>query len=343
MMAELQKLSVSQPFPLEQGGVLPALEIGYKTWGRLNPAGDNVVWVCHALTANADVEEWWPGMFGTGKLLDPSQNFIVCANILGSCYGTTGPLSINPETGKPYYRDFPGITFRDVIAAHELLRKHLRIRKIRMIIGGSIGGYQALEYSIEHPQLIENLVFLASSARTSPWAIAFNQSQRLAIEADPTYFEDTPDGGKEGLRSARSIALLSYRNDRIYNETQREATDEIVDTFRASSYQNYQGDKLVNRFNAYSYHLLTRLTDTHNVGRGRGGIEQALARIEARVLSIGISTDLLYPVYEQKYVAQNVRNGSYCEIDSLYGHDGFLTESGKLTENIMNFFMKQPV
>ena len=173
--------------------------------------------------------------------------------------------------------------------------------------------------------------------------MAFNQSQRLAIEADQTYFLDIPDGGKKGLRAARSVALLSYRNDRIYNKTQREPSDDQVDGFRASSYQNYQGDKLVKRFNAYSYHLLTRLTDTHNIGRGRGGQEQALGKIEARVLSVGIVSDLLYPVYEQKYVSENVRNGVYREIDSIYGHDGFLTEAEKLTEVIQEFLIKQPV
>ncbi|NOY38398.1 MAG: homoserine O-acetyltransferase [Chlorobi bacterium] len=341
-MSGLQTLTPEELFPLEQGGVLPGIEIGYHTWGRLNARKDNVVWVCHALTANSDVKDWWPGMFGNGKLLDPENDFIVCANILGSCYGTTGPLSENPETGKPYFRSFPLITFRDVVRAHDLLRKHLGVEKIRMVIGGSIGGYQALEYSIMYPDLIENLIFLASATYTSPWAVAFNQSQRLAIEADPTFFLDIPDGGKKGLRTARSMALLSYRNDRIYNKTQRNATDEDVDHFRASSYQNYQGDKLAGRFNAYAYHLLTRLTDTHNVGRGRGGRKAALRKIKARVLAIGIISDLLYPVYEQKYLSRHTENGHYREIDSLYGHDGFLTDTEKLTPVIRDFLIKQP-
>lgn len=342
-MREPGIIHFEKPFPLEGGGHLPGIQIAYQTWGQLNRSRDNVVWVCHALTANSDVPGWWPGMFGRGKVLDPEQDFIVCANILGSCYGTTGPASVNPVTGRPYFRSFPLITFRDVVHAHELLRRHLGISRIRMIIGGSIGGYQALEYAIMFPKLIENVVFLASAARTAPWAIAFNQSQRLAIEADPSYFEDITDGGSAGLRAARSIALLSYRNDIIYNQTQHEADDNRLDDFRASSYQNYQGDKLVRRFDAYSYHLLTRLTDTHNVGRGRGGIRKALSKIESRVLSIGIKSDKLYPVYEQKFVAEHVPDGTYREIDSIYGHDGFLTEPEKLIQVIGEYLVKQAV
>lgn len=209
-----------------------------------------------------------------------------------------------------------------------------------MVIGGSIGGQQALEYSIMYPDLIEKLAFLASSVQYAPWGIAFNQSQRLAIEADATFWEDVPGGGSKGLRAARTIALLSYRNDRIYNKTQQDEDEDQLTGFRAISYQNYQGDKLVKRFDAYSYYLLTLLSDTHNVGRGRGGKKKALQQIKANVLSLGISSDLLFPVYEQKYLADHVKNGIYREIDSLYGHDGFLVETEKLTETIRPFLEK---
>ncbi len=335
----LEKKKFNGPFVLETGEVLPEVEIAWHTFGTLNDRRDNVIWVCHALTANSDVSEWWPGMVGPGLLMDTEKYFVVCANILGSCYGSTGPLSINPETDKPYYRSFPLITFRDVVRGHELVRKHLGIKKIQMIIGGSIGGSQAIEYSIMFPDLIERLAFLASSTAYAPWAIAFDESQRLAIEADATFWEDVPDGGSKGLRAARSIALLSYRNDTIYNKTQQDDEDKLTD-FRAISYQDYQGDKLVRRFNAYSYYLLTLLSDTHNVGRGRGGKEKALQQIKAKVLSLGISSDLLFPVYEQKYLADHVKNGIYREIDSLYGHDGFLVETEKLTETIRPFLEK---
>ena len=335
----LEKKKFNGPFVLETGEVLPEVEIAWHTFGTLNDRRDNVIWVCHALTANSDVSEWWPGMVGPGLLMDTDKYFVVCANIIGSCYGSTGPLSINPETDKPYYRSFPLITFRDVVRGHELVRKYLGIKKIQMIIGGSIGGSQAIEYSIMFPDLIERLAFLASSTAYAPWAIAFDESQRLAIEADATFWEDVPDGGSKGLRAARSIALLSYRNDTIYNKTQQDDEDRLTD-FRAISYQDYQGDKLVRRFNAYSYYLLTLLSDTHNVGRGRGGKEKALQQIKAKVLSLGISSDLLFPVYEQKYLADHVKNGIYREIDSLYGHDGFLVETEKLTETIRPFLEK---
>lgn len=334
----LEKLKYIEALSLECGGKLIELEIAYHTYGKLNESKDNVVWICHALTANSDAKDWWPGMIGEGCLYDPSEKFIVCANILGSCYGTTGPLSLNHETGVPFYRSFPRITMRDVVRAHEILRKHLGIEKIHTLSGGSIGGHQALEYSIMFPELIQNLVFIASSAAYSPWGIAFNESMRLAIEADASFYEDRPDGGLNGLRAARSIALLSYRNDRIYNKTQAEETDEKTDDFKASSYQDYQGNKLVKRFNAYSYYTLLNLSDSHNVGRGRGGKSNALKNVLARTLAIGISSDLLFPTYEQKFVAENVNQGKYTEIDSLYGHDGFLIETEKITQLVREFY-----
>ncbi len=336
----LESLKYEKPFPLEAGGSLPGVEVAYHTWGRLNETRDNVIWVCHALTANSDVAEWWPGMVGPGLLFDTDRYFVVCANILGSCYGSTGPMSVNPDTGRPWYRTFPLMTFRDVVEGLELVRRHLGIEKIRMIIGGSIGAQQALEYSIMYPGLIQRLAFLASSVQYAPWGIAFSQSMRLAIEADATFEQDIPGGGSKGLRAARSIALLSYRNDTIYNKTQQDDDDRLTD-FRAVSYQNYQGDKLVRRFDAYTYYHLLRLSDTHNVGRGRGGKKKALSLIKARVLSVGISSDLLFPTYEQKFLAENVERGIYREIDSLYGHDGFLVETEKLTEVVRPFLEEE--
>jgi len=334
----LHVYKTDKSFQLEQGGLLKELEITYHTWGQLNERADNAVWICHALTADSNAAEWWYGMIGEGLLFDTKKYFTVCVNILGSCYGTTGPLSINPDTGHPYFRSFPEITFRDQVKMFEIIRKHLGIQSIHTIMGGSIGGAQAMEYSIMFPDLIQHLVVVASGTSYAPWAIAFDQSQRLAIEADATFFEDRPDGGWNGMKAARSTALLSYRNDRIYNKTQKELSDEVLHDFRAVSYQNYQGEKLAKRFNAYSYHTLLKLSDTHNVGRGRGGKEKALEQITARVLSIGISSDLLFPVYEMKYLAGQVVKGTYREIDSLYGHDGFLIETEKITKLVQNFY-----
>lgn len=329
-------------FPLEQGGDLPGLHIAFHTYGTLNERADNVIWVCHALTANSEVAGWWPGMVGEGRLMDPDDHFIVCANILGSCYGTTGPQSTNPDTGLPWFRSFPEVTVRDLVRAHEILRKHLGIRRIHTVLGGSIGGFQALEYAILYPDLIDHLVFIASSVKISPWAVAFNQSQRLAIEADPTFRDERPYGGINGLRAARSIALLSYRNEQTYNLTQQEADESKTGGHRAASYQDYQGDKLVRRFDAYSYHTLTRLMDTHNIVRERGSLGEAIGRIRARVLSIGISSDNLFPVHEQKLLA-HVAQGEFREIDSSYGHDGFLIEADQITSIVRDFWERSRV
>ena len=328
----------SKPFKTELGDVFSSLEIAYDTWGSLNDAGDNVIWVCHALTANSDVEAWWPGMVGNGLAFDTSKYFIVCANILGSCYGSTGPLSVKPETGKPWFNEFPVITVRDTVKLHEILRNHLGIKAIHTIIGSSIGGYQALEYCIMYPEIIRRLIFIASSAKQSPWAIAFNESQRLAIEADDSFFSNDEKGGKKGLKSARSIALLSYRTSYAYNRTQAEDDDEKTASYKASSYQAYQGDKLVRRFNPWSYYRLTQLADSHNTGRGRGGVRNALSVVKASTLCVGIKSDILYPVEEQKFVADNVKNGIYAEIDSFFGHDGFLIETGQVSEVIKQFW-----
>jgi len=327
----------AKPFITESGAVIPSLSIVYNTYGTLNESHDNVIWVCHALTANSDVEAWWPGMVGNGLLLDTSEYFIVCANIIGSCYGTTGPADINPQTGKPWLRSFPQITVRDVVNAHEILREHLGIKGIHTVIGSSIGGFQALEYSIMYPDIISHLVFIASSVRQTPWAIAFNESQRLAIEADPSFRAEDPDGGRMGLKAARAIALLSYRSSHAYNLTQKEE-DDRTDHFRASSYQSYQGDKLVSRFNPYSYYCLTKLSDSHNIGRGRGGAGKALSQIRAHLLAVGISSDFLFPPADQKYLADNVAGASNAEIDSLFGHDGFLKETEQLTALIRDFW-----
>ncbi|MCX6326291.1 MAG: homoserine O-acetyltransferase [Bacteroidia bacterium] len=336
----MDTLKYNRPFKTETGAILPALEIVYNTWGKLNSEADNVIWVCHALTANSDVESWWPGMVGKGLLFDPEKYFIVCANVLGSCYGTTGPASVNPVTGSPWLKDFPLITIRDLVNVHEILRKSLNIKHIHTVIGASIGGFQSLEYSIMYPEIVMRLVFVASSTKQSPWAIAFSETQRMAMEADQSFAANDPEGGKNGLKAARAIALLSYRNPAAYNRTQVEPDDEKISAFKASSYQVYQGDKLVNRFNPFSYYCLVCLSDTHNTGRGRGGTANALSSIKAKTLCIGITSDILFPVEEQKYVAANIPDAEYVEIDSFYGHDGFLIESELVTETVRKFWGK---
>lgn len=316
-------------FPLEAGGALPEIDIAYNTWGELNAEKDNVIWICHALTANSDVQDWWPGMISNRHFINPEKYFIVCANILSSCYGSTSPMSINPATGKRYYRDFPLVTMRDLAHQHDLLRQHLGIEQIYLMLGGSVGGMQTMEYGIMFPDKVKNLLISATSATQTAWACAFDESQRMAILADPTFDSCTEKGGIEGMKVARSIALLSYRNSETYNDTQPNDNEVITDQ-KVCSYQRYQGEKLAKRYDAYSYYQMTLLADSHNVGRGRGSIENALGMIKARTLAVGISTDLLYPTKEQRFLAKHIPNASYDEVGSPYGHDGFLIEVGKI-------------
>jgi homoserine O-acetyltransferase len=326
------------PFPLESGETLTGAHVAYRTWGRLNAARDNVVWVCHALTANADVLDWWPGLFGEGYFFDPADWFIVCANVLGSCYGSTCPLEVDLTTGQARFQQFPLLTIRDLVAAHDALRQELGLAHIHTLIGGSLGGQQALEWATSQPEVFGHLVVIATSARHSAWGIAFNEAQRLAIEADATYHENRPGGGDAGLAAARAVALLSYRGHAAYASTQTDPDDSRLRDFRASSYQRYQGNKLVARFDAYSYVALTRAMDSHHLGRGRGGVAAALAAIRARTLVLGITSDVLFPLAEQREIAAGIPSATYGELDSNFGHDGFLLETAKITAALEGFY-----
>jgi homoserine O-acetyltransferase/O-succinyltransferase len=317
-----------QQLKLENGKILPVVDVVYHTYGNLNAEKNNVIWLCHALTANSDVADWWNSLIGEGKTYDPSKHFIVCANIIGSCYGSSGPLSINPETQKPYFSTFPEITIRDMVQVHCILRKHLGIEKINTIIGGSMGGYQVLEWVLTEPTVIDKMVLVATSAQESAWGIAIHTSQRLAIEADLTWKDLSQNAGAQGLKAARAIGMLTYRNYESFVKTQTD-DDHKLDNFKASSYINYQGEKLVKRFNVYSYWLLTKAMDSHNIARNKGKIEDVLKSIKTKTIIIGISSDHLCPVAEQKLIASYIPNSTFVEIDSPYGHDGFLIE-GKL-------------
>ncbi|RZK48675.1 MAG: homoserine O-acetyltransferase [Pedobacter sp.] len=340
-MINPNKYKYPKVFKLESGKKIRDLEIVYHTYGKLNSNQDNVVWVCHALTANSDVFDWWTGLFGKNNLFNPDEHFIICANILGSPYGTSNPLHINPITGNPYYLSFPQFTIKDLANVHHILAEHLKIKKINILIGGSLGGQQALELCLSNKLNIENLILLATNAVHSPWGVAFNESQRMAITSDRTFYSNHPDGGKKGLKAARSIALLSYRTAEAYNTTQAENTHEKSDQFRASSYQNYQGEKLINRFNAYSYWYLTKAMDSHNVGRGRSSISTVLKSIKAQTLVIGISNDLLFPFSEQEFLANEIPGAKLLKVESTYGHDGFLIETDKLVNGISQFLKEK--
>ncbi len=330
----LKYFHYKKPFTLEIGEILPEITVAYTTLGTLNEAKSNVVWVCHALTGSADVADWWSGLVGEDKLFDPTEYYIICANVLGSHYGSTSALSINPKTGQPYFHDFPFISIRDISKSFELLCKHLNINKINTCIGGSLGGQQAVEMAIMYPDLIENLILIATNAQFSPWGIAFSETQRMAIAADPTWQNNDENAGRDGLKIARAVALLSYRNYQTYSITQQRSNEPLDRQFRAATYQHYQGEKLVNRFNAFSYWTLTCIMDSHDVGRGRGQVIEVLKTIKANTLVLGIESDVLFPINEQQFLAKNITNSKFEVIDSLYGHDGFLIENQLLTKVI---------
>ncbi len=326
----MKNYCTSEPFVLESGVVLPTLDITYQTFGQLNNEHSNVVWIFHALTGDSNPMEWWPGIVGKGKVIDPDIDFIICANTLGSPYGSSSPASINPLTGNSYGSDFPFITIRDMVNAQKVLLKHLNIQKIRLGIGGSMGGQQLLEWAIDNPALFERICLLATNAKMSPWAIACNETQRMALSA-----------GKEGIKAARAIAMLTYRTYDIYNQRQEEESREILDDFKASSYQQYQGEKFQNRFDSHSYYCLSKAMDSHHVGRARGGVANALARIQAKTLIIGIKSDLLFPIQEQKLLKKHIKNARIKIIESIYGHDGFLVETEIISKTLKKFLKRK--
>lgn len=325
------------PFLTQSGKTIPVLELCYCTYGNYIPGKSKVVWVCHALTASADCTDWWPDLIGEGKAISPQDYFIICVNIPSSCYGSSGPTTINPETGEPYYGDFPVFTIRDIVNANILLRKALGIEKIYLLIGGSMGGYQCIEWALTEKEIFENLVLVATAARESAWGIAIHTAQRLAIETDSSFGERNAAAGAKGLKAARAIGMLTYRSYSAFVNTQSD-DDERSDDFKASSYIHYQGEKLVKRFNAYSYWLLTKTMDSHNIARGRGQMEAVLQQVKAKTLCIGISSDMLCPVNEQEFMAKHIPGARFVQIDSPFGHDGFLVEGKKIGE-ILNVFL----
>jgi len=319
-------------FKFESGGQLDGADIVYYTSDREYSKGDTVIWICHALTGNANPEEWWPQMVSSGKLFDPDRYFVVCVSMVCSAYGEFGPATINPKTGKPYLLEFPQTTIRDMISATIMVRRHLGIEKVDLLIGPSIGGYQAIEWAISEPDVIRKAVILATAPRCTPYLTAYNESQRMAILADPTFIQAADiHGGEAGLKCARSIALISYRTFAGYNVSQNEDDDDTLIASKASSYQRYQGEKLVSRgFDAYSYWYLTIALDSMNPGRNRGGLVKALKSIKAECTVISITSDQLFPPEPLKELSEIIENASYHEIRSIYGHDGFLIESDQL-------------
>lgn len=327
-------------FELESGEILPSVEATFSSYGTLNAQKSNVIWVCHALTASSDVFDWWSGLFGVSKLFDPKEYFIICVNALGSCYGTTGPTSPQ-ENRRPLLDKFPLVTTRDQARLFDEVRKRLRIDRISLLIGASLGGQQALEWSIFQPKLVDQLCLIATNARHSAYGIAFNESQRLAIAADATYGNERINGGKAGLIAARSLAMLSYRSYEGYVATQTDRDGDKLEGYAASSYQKYQGEKLAKRFNAYSYVTLLNAMDAHNVSRSRESLEQTLGTVEAQTLVVSIDSDQLFPPKEQVFLSEWIPDAGFAQLTSTFGHDGFLIEMDQLEVILREFLNKK--
>lgn len=357
--------NVDSPLRLELGGTLDAVEIAYETYGHLNEAGTNAILVCHALTGSAHasglapppdfwhdgrrvpvrpskpVHGWWDPIVGDGKAIDTREHFVVCANILGSCYGSTGPASIDPATGRAYGPDFPAITVRDMVRIQRRLLDHLGVKRLVAVVGGSLGGMQVLEWALLYPEFVDSIVPIATSARHSAWGIGLNETARLAIRNDPVW-----NGGRyaqqprKGLALARMIAMISYRSAPSFDARfgrRRMPGDEEKAPFQVQSYLDYQGEKLTSRFDANAYLALTHAMDAHDVAAGRGSIEEVLGRIRAPALCVGITSDVLYPPEEQRQLADLIPLGRYREIESVHGHDAFLIEFEALDALLRDF------
>jgi len=360
--AETQTVTATtpgQPLQLELGGTLNRVDVAYETYGTLNAAGDNAILVCHALTGSAHAAGsnagWWDAFIGPGRGLDTNKYFVVCSNILGSCYGSTGPSSIDPATGKPFGLAFPTVTVRDMVRVQRMLVDHIGIRRLVTAIGGSLGGMQVLEWAAMYPEMLQSIIPIATAARHSPWCIGLDDIGRQAIMNDPDWRGgDYYDQGQpeRGLSLARQIAMVSYRSDRSFQ--QRFGRDQVNGTpppagfkglldsqFQVESYLRYQGEKLVRRFDANAYLYITRAMDLHDVGAGRGTWQEVIARIRIPALCIGVDSDILYPAAEQREIADALPNSTYAEIHSPHGHDAFLIEFEQLSRLVREFLTGQ--
>ena len=341
---ETRFLRIPGSFVLESGERLRGVEVAYRTWGTLSPTRDNAVVVCHALTGSADVDRWWGKLLGGGRALDPEVDFVVAANLLGSCYGTTGPLSPRAGAGpRPpgdsgWAGDFPAITVRDQVRLQQRLLDALAVERVRLVVGGSLGGMQALEWALLDRGRVESLAVLSAPARHGPWGIALSELARRALLLDPKfrgghYPPDDPPAA--GLALARAIAMTTYRSRPGFE--QRFGRDRREGRFEVARYLEHQGRKLVERFDANSYLALLGAMDSHDLARDRGSLEIVLRGLDLPVLVLGSSTDVLYPVAEQLELATLLPAAEYVELDSAHGHDAFLIEQEAVDRILQEF------
>lgn len=359
------RLAGDRPFVLEGGGALRDVQVAYETWGELSPAGDNAILVCHALTGDSHASGdqgpghptpgWWSNLIGPGLAIDTNRWFVVCANVLGGCQGTTGPASLHPDDGRPYGSRHPVVTMRDFVRTQAVVASDLGIREWLSVIGGSMGGMQVLEWGVMFPERVRSLVPICTCLAASAQQIAWWSTGRRAIRMDPRwrggdYYEAAAgDGPHGGLAMARMISQITFRSDDVFTDRfGRQVVEpiegfELWQRFQVERYLEYHGDKLVRRFDANSYLLLTKAMDLHDLGRGRGGMDEAVRRITAPTLVMGVSSDVLYPTYQQETIAGallgNGTDVDYVEIDSPHGHDGFLIERDQVGEPLHQFLI----
>ena len=326
-------------FGLESGDYLDDVVIAYRTWGDPANAAEHAILVCHALTGSSDVDAWWPRIIGAGKAFDPARDFVICANILGSCYGTTGPASLKPSGDERYRADFPAISVRDMVNAQRRLLDALEIDQLELVTGPSLGGMQALEWALMYPDRVRGVVPIGVGGRHSAWCIGISEAQRAAIAADPNwndgyYDDDAPP--EQGLSAARMMAVCTYRSWQSFDERfGRDTRDD--ERFEVQSYLRHQGAKINARFDANTYVTLTHAMHTHDLARGRGTYPEVLAQLTQPSLVVSVSSDALYPPHEQEFLADHLPNARYAVLDSVHGHDGFLIETGALGELIAEF------
>jgi homoserine O-acetyltransferase len=337
------------PFPLTGGKGLQPVTLHYAVYGHLRPGADNVLLICHALSGSARVADWWPQFFGSGRPFDLDRFCVLGINVLGSCYGSTGPRSINPATGQPYGPDFPVVSIFDTVRAQARLLDHLGIEQLHAVVGGSIGGMQALAWAVEFPERVPRCLAIGA-APLNAMALAMSHLQRQAIRLDPAWrgghypLDDPPRGG---LAMARGLAMCSYKSGELFQNRYGRKPDRSGEDphrshegrFDVSGYLDYQGRMFNDRFDANSYMVITRAMDTFDLGKTPEEEADTLRRIRARVLMVGIRSDWLFPPEDVRALSGRMREAGvdarYVELDSTHGHDGFLADADDLIPMIL--------
>ena len=358
-----------RPVALDSGKTLQQVTIAYETWGELNSDKSNAILLCHAWTGDSHAAGsaqdgqptpgWWDGLVGSGCAIDTDKYFVVCTNSLGGCQGSTGPASPHPLDGKPYGSRFPVITVRDMVRAQVRVSDLLGIDVWHSVIGGSMGGMQVLEWGITFPHRVRTLVPIATCLQATAQQIAWGAIGRRSIRLDPKwrggdyYDAAIGDGPWQGLAIARMVAQVTFRSDNVFTDRfGRELADTdadynglgLWDKFEVENYLDHHGDKLIRRFDTNSYLIIGKAMDLHDVARGRGSLQTAASRITAPVLSMGISSDILYPTYQQKQIREIISESGgsceYVEIDSPHGHDAFLINLDQVGKPLIEFLQK---